>query len=459
LAAGLAAGAGTVFEVGPEKPLRELNEVPWEALEPGDTVRVHWREQAYRGKFVLCRRGTPEAPIRVAGIAAPDGRQPVVDGRDATTRAELNYWGEERGVVKIGGANQPPDLMPAHVVLEGFEIRSGRQPYAFQGRNGRTDYLKNAAAVFLEKGEHIVLRDLTLHDSGNGLFVSPASRDVLVEGCRILGNGVEGSIYEHNAYTQARGIVYQHNRFGPLRAGCPGNNLKDRSAGLVVRCNWIEGGNRQLDLVDGRVYADDPAYRRTYVYGNVLIERDHGNRQMVHYGGDSERQDGYRKGMLYFYHNTVVSKRSDRTTLIRLSTNDEQADIRNNIIYATAGGSTLEIMVTHGRAVVQGNWLSAGWQVSFPFSHLTGTVTGTAANLAGDTPGFADPAEDDFRLLPASPCLGAAGPLHGDVPDAHRVLRQWEGVGRWRDREDAGTTHLGAFGPVAAGSPPPQRKE
>ena len=57
--------------------------------------------------------------------------------------------------------------------------------------------------------------------------------------------------------------------------------------------------------------AQVPSYRETFVYGNVLIEFDgEGNRQMIHYGGDSGREERYRNGTLYFYHNTVVSTRT-----------------------------------------------------------------------------------------------------------------------------------------------------
>ena len=438
--------AAREYEVGPGKDLGTLEEVPWEALEAGDRVRVHWRQEAYRSKFVLCRRGTPEAPIQILGVAGPAGQRPLIDGRDALTRQELNYWGEERGVVKIGGANSPPDTTPAHVILAGFEIRSGRQPFHFTGRNGRTAYRRNAASVFVEKGEHIELRDLVLHDSANGLFVSPASREVLVEGCHIHGNGVEKSIYEHNSYTQARGIVFQHNRYGPLREGCLGCNLKDRSAGLVVRYNWIEGGGRQLDLVDGPVYADDPSYRTTLVYGNILVEHHEGNRQMVHYGGDSGKPAGYRKGTLHFYNNTVVSWRPDRTTLLRLSSNDESADLRNNLVYAAAGGATLEILARHGRATMRNNWLRQGWHVCFGFTPFAGTMAGGETNLAGDQPGVVDAKGGDWRLLPDSPCRNQAAPLHPDIPETHRVVRQWNGTGTWTERADGGTRHIGAVG-------------
>src|SRR6185503_15289607 len=138
-----------------------------------------------------------------------------------------------------------------------------------------------------------------------------------------------------------------------------GNNLKDRSAGLVVRYNWIEAGNRQLDLVDGEDSSsirNDPRYRETHVYGNVLIEPDAaGNRQITHYGGDSGGTASYRKGVLYFYHNTVVSTRTDRTTLFRLSTNEEHCDARNNIVYVTAAGNTLALIDDTGALSVSHN--------------------------------------------------------------------------------------------------------
>src|SRR5690606_36249190 len=161
--------------------------------------------------------------------------------------------------------------------------------------HGQTrSYAINAAAIFVERARHLVIRDCEITDSANGLFVAAFdgdTRDILIQNNYIHGNGNVGRAFEHNAYTAAIGIVYEGNRFGPLRAGSVGNALKDRSAGLVVRDNGIEGGNRQLDLTEG----DDtdaipahPSYRRTWVYGNVLIEPDGaGNSQIVHYGGDN----------------------------------------------------------------------------------------------------------------------------------------------------------------------------
>ncbi len=211
---------------------------------------------------------------------------------------------------------------------------------------------------------------------------------------------------------------------GRLREGCGGNNLKDRSAGLVVRYNWIEDGNRQLDLVDAEdsaVLVNHPSYSTTFVYGNVLIESDgEGNSQILHYGGDSGTTADYRKGTLYFHNNTVVSTRSGNTTLMRLSTNDEHADIRNNILYTTADGWRLAMLGESGVADLRTNWIMDGWVTSH--STFSGTLTDHGDNLAGTDPGFTDFGGQDFTPARREPVRGCrrSARCSGRFPRTHR---------------------------------------
>ena len=324
------------FSVGPGQSLATISQVPWEALRAGDVVRIHWRSEPYREKWVISVSATSQQPLRVVGVPGPDGELPLILGDEASTRASLDFWNEDRGVIKIGGASHAPGIVPKYVILENLDIRSARPAYSFSGQRGRQSYRRDAAAVYIETGENITIRNCRLSDCGNGIFAN--GRTVLVESCRIEGNGIAESFTEHNAYCAADGIVFQFNYFGRLREACAGNNLKDRSAGTVVRYNWFEGGSRQLDFVDaedheGRLVAR-PSYRETLVYGNVLVEGENDFRsEVVHYGGDGVRREWYRRGTLYFYHNTVVSKRADITTLFRLSSDLEVADVRNNIFY------------------------------------------------------------------------------------------------------------------------------
>jgi hypothetical protein len=442
------------YEVGVGKTYANIGDVPWENMKAGDQVLIHWRQQPYKEKWVIAVQGTGQQPFVVRGVPNQSGELPVIDGRDATTRSQINFWNEDRGVIKIGGANQPAVEAPTWVVLENLEIRSGRPPYTFTGRSGLTSYGSNAASAYVENGQNITLRNCILHDSGNGLFVSHASRNVLVEGCWIYDNGIEGSIYEHNTYTAAIGMVYQFNYLGPLRSNCLGNNLKDRSAGTVVRHNWIESGNRQLDLVDAEDSMDlvnDPSYRKTLVYGNILIEPDGaGNSQIVHYGGDSGNTTIYRKGTLYFYNNTVVSTRAGNTTLMRLSTNDETCDCRNNVVYVTAPGNRLALLDSSGMMHLNHNWLKTGWQASH--SGLTGVIYDEGGMVTGDSPGFVDATAQDYRLNGSSPCVDAGTPLH---PEATDLSCQYVKHRASEPRPSSGPLDIGAFEVQTSDTTPP----
>lgn len=437
------------YEVGPGKPYATPSAVPWESLLPGDLVLIYWQSTPYRDKWVICRQGTATAPIVVRGVAGPGGERPVIDGNGAVTRLALDYWGEQRAVIKIGGASIPSDLMPRYIVVEGLEVRSGRPPYAFTDDSGSAgSYVNNAAAIWIEKGEHITVRGNVLRDSGNGLFVSSVepniSRNVLIESNHIFDNGNANSLYEHNTYTEALGITYQFNRFGPLRAGALGNNLKDRSAGLVVRYNWIEGGNRQLDLVetDSLTIQNDLSYRSTFVYGNVLIEPDAaGNRQIAHYGGDNGTTAKYRKGRLYFYQNTLVSTRTDRTTLFRLSTNDERADVRNNIFYpAGHSGTNLSLLDATGVLDLSHNWFKAGYVGAF--GGLQGSINDDGTSVIGTTPGFIGEGSQDFRLTMTSDAVNEGAALHAS---AQPVLYEYVKHQGGQVRPNDGVSDLGAF--------------
>lgn len=440
------------YEVGegPSK-LPAISDVPWESLNPGDRVLINWRAEPYAEKWVICRRGTAGAPIVVRGVPGPGGELPVIDGRDAVTRQALSFWNESRGVLKIGGASVPVDTLPAHIVVENLEIRSARPPYSFTNDSGGAEpYSDNAAAIYVEKAEHLVIRNCILRDSGNGLFIGAfdgETQNILIEHNWIFDNGIEGSIYQHNTYTAAIGITYQFNRLNALREGCGGNNLKDRSAGLVVRFNWIEDGNRQLDLVDAEdspVLVNHPDYHETFVYGNVLVESDgEGNSQILHYGGDSGTTADYRKGTLYFHHNTVISTRTGNTTLMRLSTNDEHADIRNNILYATGEGWRLAMVGESGVAELRRNWIKHGWVASH--SSFGGVLTDHGDNLSGAEPGFVDLAGGDFSPRLDSTCRDAGGELAATVEPDHWPVNQYLSHRRASTRPDDGSRDLGAL--------------
>ncbi|MGQ0543203.1 MAG: putative Ig domain-containing protein [Blastocatellia bacterium] len=447
-----------VYEVRPNTALDTIAEVPWATLQPGDTVLIHWRSTPYKEKWVICRQGTAALPITVRGVPGPNGELPVIDGNGAVTPANLNFWSETRGTIKIGGANVPADTMPRYIVIENLEIRGAHPNYQFTDDGGAAQtYSTSASPIYIEKGENITVRNCIITDGANGFFAASnddtVSRNILVEGNYIYGNGVAGSIFQHNNYTAAINITFQYNRFGPLRSGAPGVNLKDRSAGLVVRYNWIEGGNRNIDMVDGEdsiQIRNAPEYRKTFVYGNVLIKQDGGNNQSIHYGGDSGTTPDYRKGTLYLYNNTLYSIRAGTTVVVRLSTNEEQCDARNNIFFNTSAGANMAMLAESGILTLANNWAKTGWRNSHEGGAFNGSVSGGGTMLAGTAPGFVDPANQDFKLLSASAAVNAGTLLHPDALPSNNVIRHYLKHQSSEARPVSGAFDLGAFEFAAA---------
>lgn len=438
------------YHVGPSQSYTAIGQVPWESLSAGDRVLIHHRPQPYAEKWVIGRSGSSNSPIEVVGIPGPNGERPVITGDGATTRSALSFWADDRAVIKVGGASVPNADTPSHIVIEGLEIRSAHPSYRFTDESGNPGtYSDAASAIYIEQARDVTIRDCALHDSGNGLFVSIGggeTADIVVEDSLIYGNGIVNSIYQHNAYTAALGIVFQGNYFGPLRPGAAGNNLKDRSAGTVIRNNWIESGNRQLDLVDGE---DDPSvvvhpdYDETFVYGNYLIEDEgSGNNQVVHYGGDSGTLSDYRKGTLYFFHNTVVSTRSGKTVLLRLSTNQESAYVANNILFAQPGSAGLAILDETGQVTMEGNLIQPGWFDSF--GTLAGTIVDQGNLEVGGSFGFVDELNQDFSLSPGSPAVDAAVALSASVPAVRLPVEQYIAVAARTARTPVGPYDIGA---------------
>ncbi len=430
-------GQGRTYEIGPQARLKRLADVPWNSLGPGDRVLVHWRPQPYREQVLVSAQGTAEQPVRICGVPGPQGQLPVITSQDAVTIRALGFPyapTQERGVVIVTlREGQSWGFKPRHVVLEALDLRGAHPRYSFTDQNGkRHRFSTSAAALFVERGEHIVVRHCALTDSANGLFVASGdseetvSRDILAEGNHIYGNGIAGSYYQHNAYTEAVGMVYQYNRFGPLRPDAGGNALKDRSAGTVIRYNWIEGGAHLLDLVEPEDSAEiarvDPRFRGTFVYGNVLLNGPLDGSSVVHYGGDNGNPALYRKGMLYFFNNTVIirGEKRDRwnTYLFRLETADETADVRNNIVFHQ--GSTHAFLLDGpGRLRLGTNWVSDGVGERTRPEPGMAPITGLDRTIVGHDSPFANLDGVDLRVRPGSDAARPGDQLAPDVATQH----------------------------------------
>ncbi|MCC6588995.1 MAG: right-handed parallel beta-helix repeat-containing protein [Bryobacterales bacterium] len=456
--AALLPALAVTYEVGPGRTLARLAAVPWRQLGPGDTVLVYWKPEPYLDKFVISRSGTAAAPITLRGVPGPDGSLPVLQANGAETAPGLRYFNPERGVVQIGGSDIPGDAVrPQYVVVENLEVRGARSRNAYftAGQTSIQAYADNAAGIYIERGDEIVVRNCILTDNGNGMFVGNG-KNVTLEKSYIYDNGYPNDDDQHhNVYLQSAGMLVRYNRFGPLKKGSQGNNIKDRSAGLVIANNWIEGGNRHLDLVDISMpeIRDDPRYRTTYVYGNVFIEHQaNDNNQYIQYGGDGGDRANYRKGTLHLYNNTFISYRpkGDMTTWVHLTTMEERAEVRNNIV-ALPRGSDFQISYDFGTIELSNNYLPTNYgRAQFEIAPVV--VREVSPNVRGDNPGLADLNAMDFRLLRSSPAIGAGIALPSS-PASYPVDREYV-VHRDSRPRPRGAQDLGAF--QAPGDPTPK---
>jgi hypothetical protein len=415
----LPSGQGVDYPVGPGQALTSLEQVPWERLAPGDTVRIHHSVAPYRGKFLLAAHGTADRPVRVCGVRGPNGERPVIDGQGATTRPALlaAFEGSVSDIQQSRALAMVTKLAsdawtdrPAYLQIDGLKFTHAHPAYQFRDAAGAVKtYADFGACVWIDRGDHITIADNELTDCVMGVFSRSAddgsgavTENLRLVGNVIRGNGLAGSESEHNTYTQGLGVVIEHNVYGPLRPGAGGNAIKDRSAGLVVRYNRIEEGAHAIDLVEAEDFPllalARPDYRTTLVYGNQ-IRKNGDTGSVIHYGGDHYGSTPgalwgepiFRKGVLQFFHNTVIVTGGD-AAVFQLSTTEERAEVWNNaIVFAStvaekslrAGQSVQPPWVTGGIVNFGRNWLSIGWQDTDQWHALTGQLRLAVAPLTG----------------------------------------------------------------------------
>jgi len=463
-------GFGTDYPVGPgEGQLPSLADVPWERLGSGDTVRIHARAEPYRGKIMIQARGTADSPVRVCGVRDAAGRRPVIEGNGAESRPGLAYGHplhESRSVVLINRlSSQPWPDVPSHVQIDGLHIRGAHPNYRFTDSKGQTrPYEKFGACIWIERGHGVSILDNEISDCSQGIFSRSTmdgdfavTQKLRIAGNHLHGHGIANSFYEHAAYIQSVDVVYEFNHFSPLRAGALGNAIKDRSVGAVVRYNRIEDGARALDLVEAEDYADvarqDPRYRDTFVYGNVIV-KDGRKGTTIHYGGDHPGSEAnYRKGTLHFFHNTVRLTGNGYAVLFQLSTSDEKAFVWNNVFLFDDAiphprmrekQDNAPGIESGGIVRLDRNWIVSRWSDAGPWHKVGGELRGANRLLTGARAPV-DPA--NLKPLAGSPIVGA-GVAAPEGAVSHEVKWQPRPGGGFAPRRSSGAgSTLGAIEP------------
>lgn len=433
----------------------ELDQVPWESLQAGDTVRIFYRATAYKGKILIGAQGTASAPVRICGVPDGAGNRPSIDGSGAVARAQL---AEEYGsTVPVGGGStltvrethegrsvilvkplahaQSYTDFPSYVQIDGLKIMRAHPAYTFTDSDGNVQsYIDFGACIWIERGHHITVANNEITDCQMAIYTKSTddgdfavSKDIVIARNYLWGNGIDGDDHMHTTYTASQGLLIELNHYGPPRSGAAGNSIKDRSAGVVIRYNYIEEGAHSIDLVEAEDFpltatTANSGYEYTFVYGN-LIRKNGDTGSFFHYGGDhfgsnpsaNWGEPWFRQGVLYFFDNTVYGTGSS-AAIFQVSTTLERVEAWNNVFAfaSTVGNPNMrtnqEINTaywTAGGIVNLGvNWINSGWS-DYEVNHpITGQLLGSANLITGATL----PA-DTATLAPltGSAVLGIAG--------------------------------------------------
>lgn len=467
--------SNNVYEIGPGKPFENITDAPWDTLQPGDEVKIFWRQAPYREKILISRSGTEPCPILVQGVPNAAGDLPVIQGENALLRLRdrpfsATLW--DHAIVLVARRlDDPFDDKPRHIVIENLEVTSALPSHLYIDENGEiSPYARGAASIYIMGAEHVTVSGCHLHDSENGLIVRSGaseqelSHDIVIERSHFQANGHIGSATEHNVYAESGSITLQYNQFERLVSGALGSNIKDRSTQTVIRYNWLEGGAHLLDLVEpdvawetligGSSLNDIP----TYVYGNVLMAEEQDGAHLIHYGGDLAQDcdsatgncGRYRMGRLYFYNNTMsirADASSEYVSIFQVDRTDAWIDIRNNIFFAP-DAANLVLLGDQGNAEAGANWISEGFRPSRPDTgdyKFLGTFQGIEGFITGTDPGFVDLGARNLQLDASSRCIDEGGPASPSLDPGHALQDEYVMHQDVQPRWIQSSLDLGAF--------------
>lgn len=500
-------GVGSDYPVGPGQTYTQISEVPWTSLSPGDTVRIFWRDTPYKEKIIVGVSGTEQAPIRVCGVAGPDGEKPVLDGDGASNDIDdqamygetTEYHDMESRAMFTVYRKLDYNVKSSNIIFEGFHVKNIKSTFNFtRMTGGQGQYARGAACVRVQAGDNVVIRNNEFENCANGIFTmsqpygeAHLTRNILIEGNYVHDSGQVASYLEHGMYVQAIGATIQNNRFGPNAIGTLGTSLKTRSAGLVIRYNFFEGGSaRPMDLVEvedarnwyieqayrdsvdvidpeilAKVQAAEVAYKTTYVYGNLIrhVGSESSARSIIHFGADHDVPYPLDR-TLYFYNNTVsvLNNRGDGWTFrlfylgdrnfLDSEDNHMTAEIHNNMFHYASeadGGTASNLCMGEGNGGTLNfgvNWMTDSWNESATLSACYTQYKPNAPTMTGienliDINGLPVPI-DLSTLQPIIPQVNQAGVLP-TVLSVYPVAEQYEANTQRIIRSSANT--LGAI--------------
>ena len=344
---------GGTLEVGPSQLYKNLEAIAPSQIKAGVTIRLHNEDTTglhpteYHEWIQISGIGAHDNPIRLCGVPDAAGNLPVMDGANATARADVLAPAYTSGLAGIFVYNKNYNPYPAYtgpqfIVVEGIVLRnySPTQTYYPAGATtGATSYIRGTSGFRFQVCRDCEFNGSESYNNGNGVFSEAndasawggVSERLLFEGNNVHTNGVTNDSHEHNWYVQGWFQVVQFNQMPTVNTLAYASQFKDRGM-TWFRYNSVgTGAQRMLDFVedqDAPHYLDPNAYltglrpvesrdaysgdqlaaaqeawhHSSFVYGNIFQQAQSGT---VHFSGDIIGGPLMRAGTLEFFNNTI----------------------------------------------------------------------------------------------------------------------------------------------------------
>jgi hypothetical protein len=428
-----ASSPAATLEVGPGKSFSRIEDANAQAR-PGDVILVYPRGGGlpYEQTAVYVR----QARLTFRAVPAEGSRWVKIDGRG------FDYSGRGSTPRAIFQFNAGTD----HCVLEGFELSRAHNDS------------HNGAGVRINQANHVTIRHCSIHNNDMGMMSNgdgSLDRGVnqWIEFCEIHHNGDPADPgYNHNLYLGGTSVTL---RACEVHSSLTGHNVKSRAHhNRVEYCYIHDSANREFDLVDAADTAQPDSH--AVLLGNVIVKDPNcgGNRSVIHFGQDGGKEHD---GTLHLLFNTIVTP--FMSPVVELSAPLAKTQLTGNLVWDAGRRQNGQQLIVVRAGASLNNASGTHNRFGGMFAALAGTALDPATNSIRrfESPPFADPAQHDYRLLPAAarqlgtplnskllplPATPGATGTVGDVP----LAWQYRHPADQQRRETAAALTLGACG-------------
>jgi len=394
-----------------------------EAARPGDEVVIAPGTYAFRLYFTRPAQATNPIVVRALDPANP----PVWDfGSTLVENAPGSYTAGDRG-------------------RGGWQF-NGASNYRISGivfRHCRTSSKNSAGIRYYGGTTNLYIKDCLFDQNDNGLTGGTQESDATAEFCEFSANGdPTASSPTHNMYIYGGAFTL---RYSYVHDSVQAQNFHIRARNAVLEYNWFaRAKSYEGDLMSDDDFSGTGPFNQTMTLrGNVFVQNaaPDNHSQVVTLFNDSGTTNLTLSARLLY--NTFIGK-TGAAAFVHLSNADGtqmSAEESNNLIFGTTRPYLVESAAAGSVSGVN-NWLQ------------TNATAGTLnASVLSASPGFRNPAGNDFTLDAGSVCIGAANASVFGLPGREYYLN--EATNRhWRIRAAArdigaleSTTTGNSFGP------------